>query len=30
MAYLAPNEWRLGMIMEDWPEVTFHKTREYN
>lgn len=29
-AYLAPNEWRLGFVMEDWPEITFHKTREYN
>jgi peptide chain release factor 3 len=30
MTYLAPNEWRLGFIMEDWPEITFRKTREYN
>jgi len=28
-AYLAPSEWRLGFEMEQWPEVQFHKTREY-
>ena len=29
LAYLAPNEWRLGFVMDDWPGVTFRKTREY-
>jgi peptide chain release factor 3 len=29
LTYLAPNEWRLGFVMEDWPQVTFLKTREY-
>jgi peptide chain release factor 3 len=30
LTYLAPNEWRLGFVMEDWPDIAFHKTREYN
>ena len=29
LAYLAPNEWRLGFIMEDWPDIQFRKTREH-
>jgi len=29
LAYLAPSEWRLKFIMEDWPEIVFHKTREH-
>lgn len=29
LTYLAANEWRLGFVMEDWPQVTFQKTREY-
>jgi len=29
-AYLASSEWRLGNTMEQWPDVTFHKTREHN
>jgi peptide chain release factor 3 len=28
LAYLAPNSWRLGFVMEDWPQIAFHKTRE--
>jgi peptide chain release factor 3 len=28
--YLASSEWRLGHTMEQWPRVTFHKTREHN
>jgi peptide chain release factor 3 len=30
LAYLAPSEWRLGFVMEDWPDITFQKTREYD
>lgn len=30
LAYLAPNEWRLGFVMEDWPKVQFLKTCEHN
>jgi len=27
---LATSEWRLGFIMEEWPDVEFRKTREHN
>jgi len=30
LAYLASSEWRLGHTMEQWPGITFHKTREHN
>ncbi len=30
IAYLAPNEWRLGFIMEDWPQISFRKARQHN
>ncbi|MFO7600626.1 MAG: peptide chain release factor 3 [Candidatus Desulfacyla sp.] len=30
LTYLAPNSWRLGFVMEDWPHIAFHKTREQN
>jgi len=30
LTYLAPNSWRLGFVMEDWPYIAFHKTREQN
>jgi len=30
LAYLAPNEWRLGFVMEDWPQISFQKAREHN
>ena len=30
LAYLAPNEWRLGFIMEDFPDIEFRKTREHD
>ena len=30
LTYLAANEWRLGFVMEEWPEIAFHKTREHN
>jgi len=29
LAYLAPSEWRLGYVMEQWPAIVFHKTREH-
>lgn len=28
--FLAANEFRLGLCMDAWPDVTFHKTQEYN
>jgi peptide subunit release factor RF-3 len=27
--YLAASEWRLGFIMEEWPDIAFRKTREH-
>ncbi len=30
LAYLAANAWRLGRVMEQWPEIVFHKTREHS
>lgn len=29
LTFLAPNLWRLERSMEEWPEVTFQKTREH-
>jgi peptide chain release factor 3 len=28
LAYLAPDAWKLNYTEEQWPDVTFHKTRE--
>jgi peptide chain release factor 3 len=30
LTYLASSEWRLGFIMEEWPDIEFRKTREHN
>jgi len=30
LAFLAPSEWQLNYVMEQWPDITFHKTREHN
>ena len=30
LAYLASSEWRLGHTIEQWPGISFHKTREHN
>jgi peptide chain release factor 3 len=30
LAYLAPDPWRLNSVMEDWPDISFEKTREHN
>lgn len=30
LSYLAASEWRLSHTMEQFPEITFHKTREYS
>ncbi|MCX5820355.1 MAG: peptide chain release factor 3, partial [Deltaproteobacteria bacterium] len=30
LTYLATSEWRLGFIMEEWPDIEFRKTREHN
>ncbi len=29
LAFLAPNDWQLKYVMEQWPEITFLKTREH-
>ncbi|MDX8401560.1 MAG: peptide chain release factor 3 [Mariprofundaceae bacterium] len=29
LAYLAPSAWKLNYTMEQWPEITFLKTREH-
>lgn len=30
IAYLTTSEWQLGYCMEQWPEIVFCKTREFN
>lgn len=30
LTYLAPNTWRLNIVIEDWPDISFKNTREYN
>jgi len=30
LSYLAPSEWRLGYVMEQWPDIEFAKTREHD
>ena len=30
LTFFAPNTWRLGFVMEDWPDISFKKTREHN
>ena len=30
LTFLTTSEYQLGFIMEDWPQIKFHKTREYN
>ena len=30
LTYLAPSEWRLGYVMEQWPDIEFAKTREHD
>jgi peptide chain release factor 3 len=30
LSYLAPSEWRLGYVMEQWPDIEFSKTREHD
>ncbi len=29
LTFLAANEWRLSHTMENWPDISFHKTREH-
>jgi peptide chain release factor 3 len=29
LTFLAANEWRLDFVMEQWPDITFLKTREH-
>lgn len=29
LAYLAPSPWKLNYTEEQWPDITFHKTREH-
>jgi len=28
LTYLAPSQWKLNYTVEQWPDITFHKTRE--
>ncbi|MFW6099420.1 MAG: peptide chain release factor 3 [Thermodesulfobacteriota bacterium] len=28
LTYLAPSSWELDFVMEGWPQISFHKTRE--
>jgi len=30
LIYLALSEWRLSNTMEEWPEITMHKTMEHS
>jgi peptide chain release factor 3 len=30
LTYLAASEWRLGFIMEEWPDIQFRETQEQN
>jgi peptide chain release factor 3 len=30
LSYLAPSEWRLGYVVEQWPGIEFFKTREHD
>ena len=30
LAYLTAGDWRLNRTMEQWPEISFFKTREYS
>jgi peptide chain release factor 3 len=30
LTYLAANEWRLGFVQEEWPDIQFRKTREHH
>jgi peptide chain release factor 3 len=30
LAFLAPSEWRLGYVIEQWPDIVFHKTKEHS
>lgn len=29
LTYLAPSAWKLNYTEEQWPDITFHKTREH-
>ncbi|MCK5340251.1 MAG: peptide chain release factor 3, partial [Desulfobulbaceae bacterium] len=29
LTYLAPGQWHVGYVMEQWPDVVFAKTREH-
>jgi peptide chain release factor 3 len=30
LAFLTTSEYQLKFAMDDWPDITFHKTREHN
>ncbi len=30
LTYLAPNDWRMKKVQEEWPDITFLKTREHS
>jgi peptide chain release factor 3 len=29
LTFLAPDKWRLNYIIKEWPDITFHETREH-
>ena len=30
LTFMTTSEYQLGFVMEDWPDIRFHKTREHN
>jgi peptide chain release factor 3 len=30
LAFLAPSEWQLNYVTQQWPDIIFHKTQEHN
>jgi peptide chain release factor 3 len=30
LTFMTTSEYQLGFTMKEWPDITFHKTREHN
>ena len=30
LTFMTTSEYQLGFVMEEWPDIQFHKTREHN
>ncbi len=30
LTFMTTSEYQLGFVMEEWPDIRFHKTREHN